>query len=92
MDNDLPEGITIELAISSDAGKGKGKVGKAENGAKTLSTHGVDIVKDIKSCYTGTGSEKGHNLTYSLKMNEDKYGDLEADSYEVDITYTITGN
>ena len=89
----LPESISIELAVSSDAGEGKGKVGTAtNNSAQTLTTGGVEIVSDIKSCYTGSGAEKGHNLTYSLTMDEDSYEDLEADTYEVEITYTITGN
>jgi len=92
MNKDLPEGISIELGVSSDAGKGKGRVGSAASKAQELKKSGVTIVSDIKSCYTGSGSEKGHNLTYSLKMDEDKYGDLEAATYEIEVTYTITGN
>ena len=92
MDKDLPTGITIELAVSADAGKGKGKVGTAATSAQALTKSGVTIVSNIKSCYTGSGTEKGHNLTYSLKMDEDSYGDLEAADNEIEITYTITGN
>lgn len=92
MDKDLPEGITVELAVSSDAGNGKGNVGDAAENAQAITKNGITIVSDIKSCYTGNGIEKGHNLTYSLKMDEDSYGDLEADAHEIEITYTITGN
>ena len=90
IDKDLPKGITLELAIASDAGKGK--VGTAASNAQVLTKSGVTIVSNIKSCYTGSGTEKGHNLTYSLKMDEDSYGDLEAGNNEFEITYTITGN
>ena len=97
MDGDiLPLGVTIELAAGSDAGKGMGEVGQSATGtvAIVLSDVGQTLISEINNCYTGTGDGAGHQLTYSLKMNQttDNYKALTSDSFTTTILYTITDN
>jgi len=88
---DLPSGVSVELEVGEDQGKGKGKKVKVVSGTTELG-NGDKIIEDIKSCYTGTGTQAGHNLTYSLKLDEDKYEDIVAQSFPIEVTYTITEN
>ncbi|QIA09787.1 hypothetical protein [Draconibacterium halophilum] len=90
--DNLPNGVTIELVAAEDAGKGKGEVGKTEKKTIVLSGDSQPVVTTIKNCYTGTGSSSGHQLTYTLKMDEtsDNYKALTAKDFDTTITYTIT--
>ena len=90
-DKNLPEGISIVLS-ARNASTGQGQKGQAVSGNITLTKNAQDIVTGIGSCYTESGYQKGHQLTYALNMDIDNYADLLADSYEVEITYTITGD
>ncbi len=92
MKEELPKGVELYLAASKDVGEGKGKVGDASAEEQKLSANGVKLVTGIGSCYTGNGYKKGHNLKFSLKMDEDKYGELITEDYKVEVIYTITGN
>ncbi len=92
MKEELPKGVEIFLAASKDVGAGKGKVGEANSEGQKLSANGIKLITNIGSCYTGSGFKKGHNLTYSLKMDESKYGKLTTGDYKVEVIYTITGN
>jgi hypothetical protein len=93
--DDLPNGVTIELLAADDAKKGKGKVGTSTGKGIELE-EGKDkvIISDIKNGYTGTGINAGHQLTYTLKMDDtgDNYADLTAKDFTTTITYTITEN
>jgi len=88
----LPNGVTIELVAGEDAGKGKGFTGKTDKKTIVLSTQAKEVVSEIKNCYTGTGTGSGHQLTYTLKMEEtsENYKALTAKDFETTITYTIT--
>jgi len=92
MKEEMPAGVELYLAASKDVGEGKGKVGEAYAEAQKLSANGIKLVTGIRSCYTGNGFKKGHNLKFSLKMDEDKYGELITQDYKVEVIYTITGN
>lgn len=90
----LPEGVSIELVAGEDAGKGKGEVGKTNKKTIVLSNKAEEVVSGIKNCYTGTGSTSGHQLTYSLKMENSTraYTALTSGNFTTTITYTITDN
>jgi hypothetical protein len=79
------------LVSAGTVSSGKGKKGSPAEGKVTLGKNAQDLITGIGSCYTESGSNKGHNLTYELSMDNDKYEKLMADTYDVQITYTITG-
>jgi hypothetical protein len=88
---DLPEGVSLVLSVGGIS-TGNGTKGEAVSGTITLGKNAKDIVKNIGSCYTESGSNKGHQLTYSLDMDNSSYDELIADSYSVEVVYTITDN
>lgn len=91
--DDLPGGVYIELVAAEDAGNGKGVVGETHDKKIALSGSSQEVVTGIKNCYTGSGSGSGHQLTYSLKLdNEVSYGELASGSFTTTVTYTITDN
>ena len=92
--DELPSGVTIELVAAEDAGAGNGKIGQAHEGAIVLSGSTQELISNIKNCYTGTGSNAGHQLTYTLKMDNsgDNYELLTSGNFNNTITYTITEN
>lgn len=89
-DGGLPTGITLAVQAKNAAGTGKGKLGTAINNPVTLSTKPASIITGIGSSYTGDGPSNGHNLTYTLNLDNDQYETLLADTYTVNVTYTIT--
>ena len=89
-EDNLPEGVSLLVSAGSIT-SGKGKKGSAAEGKVTISATAQNLVTGIGSCYTETGSGKGHQLTYELDMNENEYANLVAETYDVQITYTITG-
>lgn len=92
-DSNLPEGVSIELTGGEDNGQGKGTVGSPSEDAITLSTKSQNFITGIKNCYTGTGSKAGHQLTYTLTMDDDAdYEELTSGDYSTTIVYTITEN
>ena len=90
----LPTGANLKVAVAADAGSGAGNVG-TEAGTVTFAALATnyDIVTNVRSCYTGTGTSKGHQLTYSLTEDSGNYGALDFDTdYTVTITYTLSDN
>lgn len=95
MDGDvLPQGVTIELVAGNDASEGMGEVGQSSNVPVVLKNEAQTLISGIKNCYTGTGAGAGHQLTYSLKMEQttENYKVLTSDSFTTTILYTITDN
>ncbi|WP_372949652.1 hypothetical protein [Mariniphaga sp.] len=90
IDGTLPAGISLNLSAGG-LSTGNGNLG-ASAGTITLTTNGQNLVTGIGSGYTESGFEKGHQLTYSLDMNNESYAALASGSYNVTVTYTITGN
>lgn len=88
--DNLPNGVSL-LVSAGSISSGKGKKGSTVEGKVTIGTTAQNLVTGIGSCYTESGSGKGHQLTYELDMNENEYANLVAKDYEVQITYTITG-
>lgn len=87
----LPSGVSLKLSVGS-ASTGGGETGEAVSGSIELESGAKDIVTQIGSAYTGTGANNGHQLTYSLEMDNDDFEDLVANTYTVEILYTITDN
>lgn len=82
-------GADLKVLASSDNGGGAGTVGSPSSEV-TLTTTDQTLISGIGSCYTGDGSSKGHNLTYSLALGG-TYADLEAAvGTTVTVTYTIS--
>lgn len=89
--SELPEGLEIEVAVSASAASGKkGKTGTGST--QILGTTGVKVVDGIKSCYTGSGENKGHSLVYSVRAVDGEYESIVAKNHNLTITYTITEN
>ncbi|MBU3926594.1 MAG: hypothetical protein KKB74_02215, partial [Bacteroidetes bacterium] len=59
----LPADVTLRVVISEDAGFGSGATG-TPIGEITLSSYPQNIIVNIGSCYTGSGTNRGHRLTY----------------------------
>jgi hypothetical protein len=90
IENTLPAGISLNLSAGGIS-TGNGNLGTSA-GTITLTTSGKNLVTGIGSGYTESGFEKGHQLTYSLDMDNESYAALASGSYNVTVTYTITGN
>jgi hypothetical protein len=88
----VPEGLQLTVAAGEDAGMGDGKMGKPL-APVVLSKISQKIITGVGSSYTGNGVAKGHQLTYSLALDEKKgsYEKLDFDnSNTLAITYTLT--
>ncbi|NOY96889.1 MAG: hypothetical protein GXO81_11080, partial [Chlorobi bacterium] len=86
----VPTGLTLTVTADADAGAGKGAVGTSA-GLVTLSATAQTLISGVKSCWTGNGSSKGHNLTYKLDLTSaDNYSDLANADTDITITYTLT--
>ncbi len=86
----VPTGLTLTVAAGADAGAGKGTTGTSA-GTITLSATAQTLISGVKSCWTGNGSSKGHNLTYALDLTSaDNYSDLANANTDITITYTLT--
>ena len=84
-------GVTIKVTAAADAGSGAGTKGTA-SAQLTLTTTAQDIISGIGSAYTGTGVNKGHQLTYNLTAEDANYANLSASTNTVTVTYTISDN
>ncbi len=83
----LPDGITLMVEASAYEGAGAGDLG-VPAGSVTLSTNAQTIVSGIGNSYTGDGEGNGHELTFSIVVND--VASLSATSNAVvTITYTI---
>lgn len=91
LDQNLPNGLDLLLEISQ-ANSGSGQIGTATQNKVSLKKGTSWVIDDIGSCYTETGEGKGHRLTYSLEMKEKQFDKLVAESFTVQVTYTITDN
>ena len=90
IDGTLPTGVSLNLSAGG-VSTGNGNLG-ASAGTIALTTNGKNLVTGIGSGYTESGYEKGHQLTYSLDMDNESYAALASGTYNVTVTYTITGN
>ena len=66
----VPGGMELYVAAGSIS-SGKGQTGTATGRVKLSSTPS-ELVSGIGTCYTENGTEKGHQLTYSLGLADEK--------------------
>ncbi|HEY1055842.1 MAG TPA: hypothetical protein VGE24_11925, partial [Emticicia sp.] len=85
-------GLDVKVQPGALSADGEGTKGTIVGSALTLSTTDQDLVTAIGSCYTGNGSSKGSNLTYSFAPTSGSYGDLKKTATTLTITYTLTDN
>jgi hypothetical protein len=85
----VPSGTYLKVAGAAAIG-GTGTVGTPA-GTITLTSLAQDFVTGIGSCYTGDGTSKGHNLTYSLALQPGNYDLVYSNpTTPITVTYTIT--
>lgn len=86
----IPEGIVLKVKADPYTGAGKGNVGTS-TGLVQLSESPVDVISEIGSCYTGSGVQNGHLLSYQLELDEQLfYKDSEDTAPTLSIIYTLT--
>jgi len=79
-------GIDLQLLTSIAAGGG-GILGTPD-GLITLSTAPTVLINGIRGAYTGDGAGNGHQLTYSLVIND--YSAIVSSTQNIIVTYTIS--
>jgi len=86
----IPAGTTLKVTPSAPATGYKGNAGTATPQV-TISQTAANVVTDIGSCYTGTETSNGVQLTYSLEINNGQEGSLYSTSaYTPEVRYTLT--
>ena len=89
----MPGGMTLKVLAAADAGNGAGNFG-TPTAEVTLTTTAQNIVTGVGSCYTVSGINNGHQLTYTLSLTAPaNYGNLDFDdATTLTVTYTISDN
>lgn len=85
----IPTGLELKLEAATPTG-GEGTVGSgvADGVTFTGSTGGGSIIENIGSCATGTGTNVGAQLTYTLSVAD--FASLVAGTTDVTVTFTLT--
>jgi len=88
---DVPNGLSLKVkAGTANTALGKGDFGTPEAAAVVINkTDDTQIISNVGSVYTGTGINKGHNLTYSLEQSG-SYADLKHNGAGETLTITYT--
>lgn len=91
LDNRLPNGINLFLEVGP-ANTGNGQTGSPVQEKLALKKGPTTVVENIGSCFTENGEGKGHQLTYSIGIDEQKTDEVMAETFSVQVLYTITEN
>lgn len=87
--DNVPAGTKFKVQAAEYSGNGDGDMG-IPAGLVVLSASPQDLITSIGSCYTGTGTTNGHQLTYTWTIESDGYSSLAAvGSSTITATYTI---
>ncbi|HRY99179.1 MAG TPA: hypothetical protein P5550_09020 [Bacteroidales bacterium] len=79
--------VTAATATTGFGGRG------TTAGQVSLSTTAASVITGITSCYTLDGDSKGSQLTYQWnRTGTANYGNLNADTDPVEVTYTLQDN
>ena len=70
--NMLPRGLRLEIKANPYSGQGKGQHGTS-TGRIEVTTNQHILIRDIATCYTGTGLYSGHQLVYYLSVDQTQY-------------------
>ena len=92
----VPLGLRLSVIASKDASQGGGTLGVPESTPVVLNHLKANTVIDgIGVSYTGSGTTKGHNLTYTLSLDPTlgSYALLDFNqSGSLTVTYTLSDN
>ncbi|WP_372947764.1 hypothetical protein [Mariniphaga sp.] len=91
LEENLPNGMELFLEVGP-ANSGGGQTGKAKQEKIPLKKGPSIVVENIGSCFTENGEGKGHRLTYSLGVKENQIDMVMAETFSVQVLYTITEN
>lgn len=86
--NQLPNGLRLEISALPYTGIGRGNHGVTAGRVEVTQNQHV-LIKNIATCYTGTGLRNGHQLIYHLSVDQDKYSQLYAQQVNLNVLYTI---
>ena len=86
-------GVDLKVTAGADAGAGAGTKGTPVAGGVTLTTIDQTLISGIGSCWTDTGTSKGHQLTYAVGLTSAAtYGSLLSGTTTITVTYTLSAN
>lgn len=86
---DIPSGLNLTVKATA-AGTNNGNLGSAGDEV-ILTGSAQEIVTGITSGYSGKGSSKGFQITYTLSVDTENLSSLTVqDENEITVTYTIT--
>lgn len=89
----IPAGtaLTIQSAACTTANS-DGALGTVAPSPITLSSVDQNLITDIRTCYTGSGSSDGYRITFTWGLSNPSttYGNLVSKSYDATITFTVT--
>jgi hypothetical protein len=87
----VPSGTLLKLS-ATNCTTGDGNRGTA-NSNISLSTIAQTLIDGMGSCYTGTTNTSGYNLTYTWSPDPEHLNQIQAfHSYQLQVTFTLTGN
>lgn len=88
---EIPAGVQLKVEASEATGDGRGQRGSSM-GIVTLSGQPSEIITNIGSCYTGTGANNGHFLTYKLDFDKsaNNFAQLTRAQTTLSVVYTLT--
>ncbi len=84
----VPEQTSIKLSTAADAGHGGGNVGTPIHEV-ILSESPQDIITNIGSCFTGAGTNNGHQLSYAWIADANITENNNYNNNAIELTYTI---
>lgn len=88
----MPRGTKLRVKAEVDVGEGDGQMG-LRNNWRTINNSAKTVIRNIRTCYTGDGVGKGHNLYYSLELKNgvNAYSKLDfEEATTVTVLYTIS--
>jgi len=86
----FPDGIILYIEASDYSGFGEGQLGQTA-GKINLTSQSKPIIANLGNCFTGDGINNGHQLNFSLEIND--YSKIHAiEETDFTILYTITDN
>jgi len=83
----IADGLQLQLQAGTFSGTGGGSPG-VPAGVITLSNIPQVLINRIGTCNSGSGSNVGHQLTYTMSISD--YSALQASSSTIEILFTIT--
>ncbi|MBB3836295.1 hypothetical protein FHS57_000277 [Runella defluvii] len=87
----VPSGTDLTVAVSQDNGGGAGQVGtRVSIDPIPITSTLSPIITNIGSCYTGKGTNRGHQLTFTLAILPGSYSTIRYGSNTVQVTYTLS--